>query len=110
MSKKFGLSSENLTLIISKLELQLAHKHRYQVDVFGSRAQSRERKYSDLDLWIESEPVFTPAELETLRQNFEDSNLPIKIDLVTPETVLSEYRDSILKTKQTWLHKNSSKS
>ncbi|NUM88384.1 MAG: nucleotidyltransferase domain-containing protein [Bdellovibrionales bacterium] len=77
-------------------------KKRKSVSVFGSRATGKHRQYSDLDLWIESDPELTSRELQDLRERLEESDLPITVDVVTPATCLDAYRENILKTKMAW--------
>ena len=105
MSERFGLSEKTHTEIQQILEGFLRPKKNYSVSVFGSRASGKHRKYSDLDLLIECSPVLNDAELGQLRELFTDSELPFKIDIVTPETCLAEYRDRILSERQLWQEK-----
>lgn len=103
MIKPLGISENQLTKIQGILNSILKNKLTWKVSVFGSRAKGNYKKYSDLDLWLETTPEITPTELSTLSEAFEESDLPIKVDLVIPTTVIAEYRSSILKDKKIWL-------
>lgn len=103
MIKPLGLSDSQVEFIENTLRSFLKAKSKYIVSVFGSRARGGYRQYSDLDLWIESIPPLTRAEEAELRNLFEDSDLPIKVDIVTPESCLESYLENILAEKQTWL-------
>ncbi len=102
MNKYFGLNSNQLELIKSLLSALLKNKSQYKVFVFGSRAKGLERKYSDIDLWIETVPELGDSEIADFIEAVEESDLPIKVDLVTPRTCLDEYRPRILKEMVEW--------
>jgi uncharacterized protein len=50
--------------------------------VFGSRATGRARRYSDLDLAIDAGRRLTVDEMAILREGFDDSDLPYRVDVV----------------------------
>ena len=100
MSKPQGLEQKYLDLIQQTLRNGIDRKH--QVYFFGSRAFGGYKKYSDLDLWIECQPPLSRKELMKLREDFEESDLPIQIDLVTPETCLEAYKERIQNEKVIW--------
>lgn len=93
--KRFGLKEDDYQYIKATIFEFLKPKKKVKVLAFGSRARGDFKTYSDLDLWIESEPAITSAELADLNEVFEDSDLAIMIDLVTPETVFEEYLPAI---------------
>jgi type I restriction enzyme S subunit len=49
---------------------------------FGSRATGRARPFSDLDLLVVRQQPLTLAERATLRDRFERSELPFRVDVV----------------------------
>jgi len=102
MSLSFGLEQSVANDIRSILINTLKLKNSYSVFVFGSRAIGKHKKYSDLDLWIESDPNLSLANITQLREIFEESEIPIKIDIVTPETCLDDYKDKIQNQKVLW--------
>ena len=67
------------------------------VYVFGSRATGKHQKYSDLDLWIESNPPLSADVLGDIREKLIESDLSFKVDLVTSENCVPDYRDNIEK-------------
>ncbi|MBL7670655.1 MAG: nucleotidyltransferase domain-containing protein [Bdellovibrionaceae bacterium] len=107
MSEPAGLDIATLQKIKSILLSELEAKLHYVLFVFGSRATSQFRKYSDLDLWIESSPRLTARELSDLHEKFEESDLAIKVDLVTPENCLPVYLPQIGSEKKLWFEKGS---
>jgi predicted nucleotidyltransferase len=82
----FGLSEPNLKLLEAILTSSLKSKSAVQIYVFGSRASGTQKKYSDIDLWIDSASPISTAEITTIRELIENSDLPIKVDLVSNET------------------------
>ena len=53
-----------------------------EVWVFGSRATGRARPFSDLDLLVTRPPRLTWSQLAALRDAFEASDLPFRVDVV----------------------------
>jgi predicted nucleotidyltransferase len=101
-TEPLGLEPKQIAYIRSAITEELKNYTKYKVFVFGSRALGKFRKYSDLDLWIEATPAVPSSKLARLRQLFSDSDLPIKVDLVTPEICLEEYKPSIDASKKLW--------
>lgn len=65
------------------------------VQVFGSRATGRGLKpWSDLDLWIGGGGV-DPMHLADLREAFEQSDLPFRVDLVVAAEVGEAFQRAI---------------
>lgn len=65
------------------------------VYVFGSRALGSARPYSDLDLAVEGEAKLAPGRLQTLRDAFAESDLPIKVDVVDWLAISASFQDAI---------------
>jgi uncharacterized protein len=71
-----------------------------RVYVFGSRARGTAKPFSDLDLAIEADAPIPPERIESLREAFSESNLPILVDLVDLRTVSDTFRTRIFETRQ----------
>lgn len=67
---------------------------------FGSRVRGTARKYSDLDLAIESDKPVDLARQESLRDALSESDLPILVDLVDLCTVSETFRKRIEETRE----------
>ena len=79
------LDSEDRTLARRILRAFAPHCEAW---VFGSRATGRNvRKSSDLDIALVSDPPMGWSELEDLRDIFSASNLPMRTDLVTLDSL-----------------------
>lgn len=78
-----GLTSEQFKIVLKILEDVLS-KGSVSVDVFafGSRVKGGYRPNSDLDLWLKSKEKFPRRILSELRERFEESHLPFKVDLL----------------------------
>lgn len=103
MTKPLGLSDSQVEFVESTLRNFFKTKKKFTVSIFGSRARGGYRQYSDLDLWIEAAPSLTRSEEADLRSVFEESDLPIKVDIVTPESCLESYWENISAEKKVWL-------
>jgi uncharacterized protein len=58
-----------------------------EVHVFGSRATGRARPFSDLDLLVVHPTRLSWAQRADLRDRFEASDLPFRVDLVEAEAL-----------------------
>ncbi len=72
----------------------ILRKHAPQCEVwaFGSRAKKSARKYSDLDLVIVSEIPLGIAALAVLSEDFSESDLPWKVDVVDWSSTTENFR------------------
>ena len=95
-------------------EIDLTPEHRAQVQdiirrrlpdariwVYGSRAKGRARRYSDLDLMLDDHGKTIPTRvMGDLDEDFDESNLPIIVDLhdmaLTDERFLDRVRKDFL--------------
>lgn len=93
---KFGLKEKNFTFISETLKNHLGNDS--IVWCFGSRARGDFKEFSDLDLMIENVPEGMNI-LGKLDEIFEESNLPIKIDLIDESNFAKSYRSSFERDK-----------
>jgi len=98
----YGLSESQKAFIKKLLLTELDKFGSLKVYVFGSRAVGKQRQYSDLDLWIETQKPMGRADIEKIYELFLASDLPIKVDIVTPTTCLPEYFENIQAQKILW--------
>jgi predicted nucleotidyltransferase len=74
----------------------LLHKHlprNSKVWIFGSRAKGTARKYSDIDLAIDLLGAPLPLDLiSDLSTDFEESELPFKVDLIDWNAIDPDFR------------------
>jgi type I restriction enzyme, S subunit len=84
-----------------ELVRQILQKHvpRAQAWVFGSRAKWTARDTSDLDLCINAQAVLSFEQMGALREAFEDSNLPYKVDVVDWASTSGAFRAIIDQSK-----------
>lgn len=66
-----------------------------EVRVFGSRVTGKVKKYSDLDLAICGPRKLDLKTMGNLREAFEESNIPIRVDFVDWNTISDEFREVI---------------
>ena len=66
-----------------------------KVWVFGSRANGRARRYSDLDLMIDAGRRLTLDETAILNEAFDESDLPYKVDVVDWHAIGERFRNLI---------------
>jgi predicted nucleotidyltransferase len=73
------LTPEERSLVLAILRETLADAEVY---AFGSRATGRARPFSDLDLLVVREQALSLGERAALRDSFERSTLPYRVDIV----------------------------
>ncbi|VGO11676.1 hypothetical protein PDESU_00221 [Pontiella desulfatans] len=71
------------------------HVHGAEIRVFGSRVQGNAKPWSDLDLVIIGNKKLELGALGDLREAFEESDLPIRIDVLDWHSISSEFRKVI---------------
>ena len=71
-----------------------------RIFVFGSRATATAKRASDLDLAIDLGRQMTRIESHTLANQFEDSDLPYRVDVIDLQTVSSDFLALIQDTLQ----------
>lgn len=69
-----------------------------EVWVFGSRATRTAKKYSDLDLAVIGEVPLALGQLALLENDFDESELPFKVDVVDWATTSESFRQIIRRT------------
>ena len=70
-----------------------------RVFVFGSRATGGSRPFSDLDLLFEGGPALTLQERAAMRDAFEASDLPFRVDIVTADDLAEGFRQHVLRER-----------
>ncbi len=94
-----------MTIYLKENELEIIQKilspyHKlYNIYVFGSRIKGNHRKFSDLDLCFISEKEMPLLHLGNLTEEFEESNLPFKVDIIDYNRVTDEFKKIIDKNK-----------
>ena len=88
------LSPESLQTVTAILQKEVPN---CEVRVFGSRVTGKATKYSDLDLALVSDKPLDWRLLETLKDSFSESNLPITVDLLDWHSISSEFKAVIEK-------------
>ena len=74
-----------------------------KVILFGSRARGDARKWSDIDLAIDSEKDLPPEILSALREAFEESHLLLNVDVVDLRDASVEIRSAVLREGVPWI-------
>jgi type I restriction enzyme S subunit len=75
------------------------HLPQHEVWAFGSRVKHKAKRYSDLDLAVIADAPLAPSVLAALREDFSDSDLPWKVDMVDWATTSETFRQIIAREK-----------
>jgi predicted nucleotidyltransferase len=67
----------------------------HEVWAFGSRVRGTAREHSDLDLVVRTTRPLLPAQLGDLKEAFELSNLPMKVDILDGSTLTPNFQDIV---------------
>jgi predicted nucleotidyltransferase len=78
-----------------KIIQEILSKYPYTFYAFGSRARGNPKQFSDLDLcFVQEIPLKTQIAIES---DFEESDLPYKVDLVNWNTMNDDFKKIIEK-------------
>jgi uncharacterized protein len=89
------LSERFLSIVRGIVQTHLPHVPVY---VFGSRATGKAKKFSDLDLMIQTGIRLDAVQLARAREAFEDSDLPITVDLIEWQACSPKFKDLVKPT------------
>ena len=78
-----------------KIVKEILRKHSYTFYVYGSRAKKKARKNSDLDLCYKEK--ISSKVISDLKEQFEESELPFKVDIVNWENMSPTFQKLIEK-------------
>lgn len=83
-----NIESKHLNIV-----LNILNKYNYTFYVFGSRATNKVKQFSDLDLCYKE--AIPDAVIAKLEEDFEESDLPYKVDLVNYNSCDTEFKKII---------------
>lgn len=73
----------------------------YDAWAFGSRVNGRAKKYSDLDIAVLSDKPLSLYDYATLKEAFDESDLPYRVDIVDWAAATETFQAIIQKNKIT---------
>lgn len=86
------VTSAHLQIVLNILE-RLAPE--YEARVFGSRYTHTSKKYSDLDIVLVGKEKLDWRKLAKIKEAFEESTLPYRVDVLDWESTSLEFRKVI---------------
>lgn len=94
----FGISETHYKTI-EQLAIQPLKQSGARVFIFGSRARGDHHPFSDLDILYKYDSGILPSAglISQILESLENSNIPIKIDLVDDTELAEEFRPSVEK-------------
>lgn len=96
---KFGLNDQQYQQFLDLVVIPLK-KLNITVYVFGSRVTSKHHLFSDIDvLYSIPDGANFSREIYAIKENIEESNFPIKVDLVNEAELATSYKNSILSNR-----------
>ena len=93
MTKEIILPPEQMRLV---LDLTNTHLPGVEIWAYGSRVRGNPRRYSDLDLVAFAGPMQS-SQANNLREAFEESDLPIRVDLFLWDELPDSFQTQISK-------------
>lgn len=88
----YGLNREEISEIIKSIRL---HLPKAKIFVFGSRVTGAHRKYSDLDIALDTGSPIDLAILTRIKERLSQSNIPILVDIVDYRSVSDDFKSII---------------
>lgn len=80
-------------------EILRRHVPRHEVWAFGSRAKHTAKRYSDLDLAVITDAPLASAVITALQDDFSESDLPWKVDVLDWAATSEAFRQIIAREK-----------
>ncbi|MHB1682377.1 MAG: type VII toxin-antitoxin system MntA family adenylyltransferase antitoxin [Bacilli bacterium] len=87
---------------VRQIALQAMQGFPCTIYLFGSFARGDEQTSSDIDVGIEAPTTVPFDKLSNLRQEFEDSTIPYRVDVVDLNTASATLRDKVRKEGIRW--------
>lgn len=87
---KFGLKTKDWELL-KKILITPLQTHECKIWIFGSRATGAFRQFSDIDILFEPSHTIPSDLIGQIKEDLENSNLPIKVDLVQKKDLAKGY-------------------
>lgn len=101
--KMINASNEELIIIKNILKKYCSN---CEVRVFGSRITNKFKKFSDIDIALVSKTKIDLATLSLIKSDFEESNLPYRVDILDWNMITPEFQ-KIIEKKYEILNLNS---
>lgn len=96
---KFGLNPDQFQILETLLILPLKKKE-CEIWVFGSRARGDQHPYSDIDILYSAPTKGLPSNfIGQIKEELENSNLTIKVDLVDIDNLADSYKKNVFKDR-----------
>ena len=89
------LKASHLSIVKAILKKHLSTQ---EVWAFGSRVNGTAKPHSDLDLVVRGHSEIDPTKISMIRLEFEESNLPMRIDVLDWNSLSDEFRDIVSKS------------
>ncbi|GHS93432.1 hypothetical protein AGMMS50276_03890 [Synergistales bacterium] len=77
------------------LDIIKTHAPDCEVRVFGSRYKGNNRPYSDIDLVFVGNEELNVSRIGDIRESFEESNLPYRVDVLDWNATSEKFREVI---------------
>ncbi|MAZ48554.1 MAG: hypothetical protein CME65_08320 [Halobacteriovoraceae bacterium] len=88
----YGLSDEQLSVILSEIKKNLGSTVLPEIFLFGSRVKGNYRPFSDLDILLKAQS-YDEHSLDLI--DFSNLDTPFKVDFVLDTNLYEGYRDEI---------------
>lgn len=97
---KLGLSDSQFKILEDNLITPLK-RCGAKVYAFGSRARGKHHAFSDIDILYVEDPnqPISSSKISLIKEALEESDLTIKVDLVSAKNLAVSFRDSVDKEK-----------
>lgn len=96
----WGLTAAQISLLKKLCAKSFFECNDARIYIFGSRATGKFKQYSDIDLVVRSKDESLAERIAKLRSDFDDSNLPIKVDIMAWGDLPKEYLSGIQRDKK----------
>ncbi len=85
-----------------KIAVDMLRAYSVKLYLFGSWARGESARHSDIDLAVDSDRPLPPGILSLLRERFEESRIPYRVEVVDLRHSNSSFRKRVLQEGIVW--------
>ena len=94
-----NLSSAEINILKDIIESIIDDNQSIKVYLFGSRANETNKKYSDVDILLDSAPEFSINQMAQIKEQLEESKTPFIFDFVQTKDLYENYFKAVNENK-----------
>ena len=95
-------AQNKILLEVRQIAMEVLGNQQVDLYLFGSWAKGTPAVYSDIDIAVGSPVPLPPGIFARLRERFEESHIPYRVDVVDLNSVAPEFREKVKQQGVSW--------